>query len=128
MRRRSRFELSSRPVAPRRLPRVLLVLKSAALGGVLSLLVLAGVRATAEPEAVGQVDSTAGALVVERAMTSQRCSQHGFDESTVPASALIRTASGQVKVVSFARGWDVYQGRRPGQLIAVCLREKPAAS
>jgi hypothetical protein len=128
MRRRSRFELAARPAAPRRLARGLLVLKSAALGGVLSLLVLAGIHATAEPTSVGQVDSTAGSLVIERAMTSQQCSQHGFDKATVPASALIRTATGRVKVVTFAHGWDVYQGRRPGQLIAVCLREKPVAS
>jgi len=36
-------------------------------------------------------------------------------------AALIRTARGAVRRVTFAVGWDVYTGRRPGTLIAACL-------
>jgi hypothetical protein len=43
------------------------------------------------------------------------------------AAALIRTAQGTVRRVSFAVGWDVYTGRRPGTLIAACLDGRLAA-
>jgi hypothetical protein len=59
--------------------------------------------------------------VVGRAMTHHECSHSGFDAGTVPASALIQTDAGIVRQVSFEVGWDVYNGRRPGTLIAVCL-------
>jgi hypothetical protein len=36
-------------------------------------------------------------------------------------AALIRTADGAVRRVTFRVGWDVYTGRRPGTLIAACL-------
>lgn len=36
-------------------------------------------------------------------------------------SALIRTAGGQLREVPFRVGWDVYTGRRPGTLVAVCV-------
>ena len=43
-----------------------------------------------------------------------------------PASALIRTDAGEVRQVSFEVGWDVYNGRRAGTLIAVCRDESDA--
>jgi hypothetical protein len=37
-----------------------------------------------------------------------------------PARALIRTEQGRVRQVSFDVAWDVYNGRRPGTVLAVC--------
>ena len=52
----------------------------------------------------------------------------GFESGAVPSSALIRTARGQLRKVSFEVGWDVYNGRRPGTLVAVCLERARARS
>lgn len=36
-------------------------------------------------------------------------------------SALIRTVGGELRQVPFRVGWDIYTGRRPGTLVAVCV-------
>ncbi len=35
-------------------------------------------------------------------------------------SALIRTETGQVRVVTFEQGWSVFKGEQPGRFVAVC--------
>ena len=65
---------------------------------------------------------------VERAVAEHHCSYQGYDAGRVPASALIRTARGAVRQVDFEFGWDVYTGRRPGTLIAVCLEDGTATT
>jgi hypothetical protein len=47
------------------------------------------------------------------------CSQDGFGDGSQPRSALIRD-DGDLRVVSFDRGWQVYTGARPHALVAVC--------
>ena len=47
------------------------------------------------------------------------CSQDGFGDGSQPRSALIRD-DGDLRVVSFDRGWQVYTGSRPHALVAVC--------
>ena len=64
---------------------------------------------------------------VQGLMTQYRCSTTGFASGTIPASALIRTERGRVRMVSFDRGWAIHTGDRPGTLMAVCLGELPAA-
>jgi hypothetical protein len=59
--------------------------------------------------------------VVERAVADHHCSYTGFGDGAVPTSALIRTPHGDLRQVSFDVGWDVYNHRRPGTLVAVCL-------
>ena len=46
------------------------------------------------------------------------CSMAGFGDGSEPRSALIRD-DGDLRVVSFDRGWQVYTGR-PHALVAVC--------
>jgi hypothetical protein len=48
------------------------------------------------------------------------CSFQGAAAGEAPPTALIRTQHGQVREVPFSVGWDVYNGRRPGTLLAVC--------
>ncbi len=96
-------------------------LKGAALGGLLSLLVVGGLHATAPSANPGfseEADTSRG--VVQRAVADHHCTYSGLSETAIPGSALIRTEAGEVRQVSFAVGWDVYNGRRPGTLIAVC--------
>jgi len=47
------------------------------------------------------------------------CSLDGFGDGSQPRSALIRD-DGDLRVVSFDRGWQVYTGSRPHALVAVC--------
>jgi hypothetical protein len=103
---------------------VLATVKGAALGGLLTLVVVGGLRATtpsAHPR--GSEADDAYERVVQRAVLDHHCSYAGFGDTGIPASALIRTSGGQLRQVSFEVGWDVYNGKRPGTLVAVCLDE-----
>lgn len=59
---------------------------------------------------------------VEALMDRYRCSIEGFGERAVPRSAIIRRPDGRVALVSFDRGWRVFQEHGPTSLVAVCLR------
>ena len=101
---------------------MLATVKGAALGGLLTIVVVGGLHATApsaDPGTSEEPDAYQG--VVQREVADHHCSYSGFGISTVPSSALIRNARGQLRRVSFAVGWEVYSGRRPGTLVAVCL-------
>lgn len=54
-------------------------------------------------------------------MRHNRCSFTGFDRDVIPNTAIIRTPSGDTKLVPFDRGWKVFTGEAAGQLVAVCL-------
>ena len=56
-----------------------------------------------------------------RLMRKYACSTVGYADSVAPQSAIIRSTAGDLRVVSFARGWDVYTGDSPATLVAVCL-------
>ena len=47
------------------------------------------------------------------------CSRDGFGDGSRPRSAIIRE-DGDLRVVSFDRGWQVYTGARPDALVAIC--------
>jgi hypothetical protein len=47
------------------------------------------------------------------------CSQDGFGDGSQPRSAIIRD-NGDLRVVSFDRGWQIYTGDRPHALVAIC--------
>ena len=101
---------------------MLATFKGAALGGLLTLVVVGGLHATAPSAHPGfTAEADAYQRVVQRAVADHHCSYAGFGSTTTPTSALIRTTRGKLRQVSFEVGWDVYNGRRPGTLIAVCL-------
>ena len=108
---------------------VLTCLKGFALSGLLTMVVVGGVQAGAgsSPGGISSPVVDAYQRVVERAVTDHNCSYTGYGDTAVPASALIRTTRGTLRQVSFEVGWDVYNGRRPGTLIAVCLDETDRA-
>ncbi|MDN4161353.1 hypothetical protein [Nocardioides abyssi] len=116
---------SRRAPSRAQLPSVLLAVKAAVLGAVLALTVTTGVNAagtTAAPDARPPVlTMDPSAQVVQQVMSQHNCSPTGFAPGTQPDSALVRTTRGHLRVVTFDRGWDVFTGRRPGLLVAVCL-------
>lgn len=63
---------------------------------------------------------------VQRAIDRHQCSTRGFGAEEIPSSALIRTAAGDLLLVSFDRGWQIHQDRRStAKLVAVCLEDLP---
>jgi hypothetical protein len=98
----------------------LTALKGVALGGLLTIVV--GGLGTASP-GQGETRSVDDAYqrVVQRAGSDQPCAFDGFDDRAEAGSALIRTSGGDVRVVSFEKGWEVYNRQGPGRLLAVCI-------
>ena len=58
---------------------------------------------------------------MDRILERNACSLTGFPPEVVPRSAVIREADGRTRLVSFDRGWAVFNGDREGDLVAVCL-------
>ena len=64
-----------------------------------------------------------------RLLEANNCSTTGFAPDVIPTTAVIRDRVGRTRLVSFERGWAVFNRERPGELVAVCLgRDKPAAA
>ena len=98
--------------------RTLDLVKGAVLGAVITIGATAHVSAEpADPAPPApQVDTA-----LEQLMADHRCTTTGFPDGSVPASTLLRNREGQLRVVSFDRGWAAHQGTAPGELVAVCL-------
>ena len=56
-----------------------------------------------------------------RMLERQHCSTTGFGSDVIPAKAVVRRENGVTELVSFEDGWQVFNGQRPGELVAVCL-------
>lgn len=56
-----------------------------------------------------------------RMLERNQCSTTGFEPDVIPTSAVIRDAHGRTRVVTFERGWAVFNNEQPGELVAVCL-------
>lgn len=70
----------------------------------------------------GSTDVTADGYdsVVRPALVRHGCRPVGFDDVVGERAALVRTPAGRLRVVSVARGRQVYAGQRPGVLVGVC--------
>ena len=106
---------------PRSLRTALFVLRT----GALALVVLAGVWAPAHDAGSGPFTAS-GQLPprLQQAMDRHDCSTTGFDGAT-PASALVRSADGRLRLVDFDRGWQVFTRHGSATLVAVCLDHPP---
>jgi len=69
--------------------------------------------ALANPPAEPPASTERSARLAENTDLDGRCVGAGGD-------AIIRTVSGRTRTVSFERGWQIYRGKRPGTLLAVC--------
>jgi hypothetical protein len=97
-------------MAPRTLPALLLV-------GLLAGGLATGARTDGTSETTDGYES-----VVRPALLHHDCRPVGFDEVDGERAALVRTPAGRLRVVSLARGRQVYAGQRPGVLVGVCLQ------
>lgn len=70
--------------------------------------------------------SYVGAERTYRLLEAHSCSTTGFDTSQQPLSAIVRSASGDLRFVDFDTGWRVYTRRGAAALVAVCLDDPPA--
>ncbi|WP_028642842.1 hypothetical protein [Nocardioides sp. URHA0020] len=106
---------------PHRLQVGLLVIRA----GALALVVLAGLWTPPYDEGGGAI-ATAPDLPPQVQLLIERhdCSTTGF-ATAAPASALIRSRSGHLRLVSYDRGWEVFTDHGSAQLIAVCLDDPP---
>ncbi|MCW2796780.1 hypothetical protein [Nocardioides sp.] len=109
----------------------LMTFKAFALGALLALVVGVYVNADAGQDSIvrppAAVNVDAYTQVVARKMAEHHCSATGFGAEQVPGSALVRTAQGKLRMVSFDEGWAIFTGDAPGTLVAVCLDEAPPA-
>lgn len=80
-----------------------------------------GMGGAGEPVVDAQLQTPADARV-QALMRRFGCRTDGFDGRQVPRSSLVRRADGRVAVVSFERGWKVFERAGAGSLVAVCLR------
>ena len=58
---------------------------------------------------------------LSRVMERNNCSTTGFESDVTPRTAVIETRRGRTLLVSFERGWAVFNKEEPGRLLAVCL-------
>jgi len=58
---------------------------------------------------------------LDQMLERNNCSTTGFGRDVIPSQAVILTPDGATSLVSFDHGWKVFEGKRPGQLVAVCL-------
>ncbi|GAB6987044.1 hypothetical protein [Nocardioides pyridinolyticus] len=113
---------------PRRLPRSARLALATVKLGVAGSIVVAGL---ASQSAVSSGPGYAGYPVDDtpspesRILEKHDCSVSGFADAT-PLSAVVRTARGQLRHVSFDVGWEVYSRHGAAQLVAVCLDHAPA--
>ncbi len=61
---------------------------------------------------------------VVKVLAEHDCSVTGFDDAQ-PLSAVVRSAQGRLRFVSFDTGWRVFVHDGGAQLVAVCLDEAP---
>jgi hypothetical protein len=62
---------------------------------------------------------------VDHLLDRHHCSVTGFDGGAQPVSAIVRSASGQMRFVPFETGWRVFTAHGAARLVAVCLDEAP---
>ncbi|GAA4121896.1 hypothetical protein GCM10022215_27210 [Nocardioides fonticola] len=117
---------ANRSQARRRPPRpwrVALTVTKTALASAVVVAML-GTQITGTATATNETDQTTSvdplSARIDALMVRERCSYTGFGADVIPASALLRTDRGDVRIVSFARGWAAYEGKASGTLIAVC--------
>jgi hypothetical protein len=103
-------------------------LRTAITAAALTLLLgLGAVSVFSPPEAPTEIGLSVQDEQVNRLLERHQCSLTGFDPGVVPATAVIRDRLGRTRLVSFDHGWAVFNGERPGELVAVCLGSARAA-
>ncbi len=101
-----------------------LSMRAALTAGSLTLLVALGALSVfgAPPEAAPPtLQLGMSSKVLDRMLERYNCSITGFEPDVIPSKAVVTSPSGIAEVVSFDYGWQVFEGAKPGELVAVCL-------
>ena len=112
------------PMPPRWLRWILLALRTGALS-LVALLVLSSTMGTGTGQGSAPAPDLAHRSAAERQLIARHnCSTTGFvgDE---PASALVRSLDGRLRLISFERAWLLFT-RHDTALVATCLDAPPA--
>jgi hypothetical protein len=85
-------------------------------------------RQARDRDAVGLAEPAAvrAGSHLARLLEVHRCSVTGFGDGRTPRSAIVRSAAGRLRHVTFDAGWRVYTAHGPATLVAVCL-DRPGA-
>jgi hypothetical protein len=65
---------------------------------------------------------------LDEMLKRNNCSVTGFGPDVIPSKAIVTSPGGVTELVSFDHGWKVFEGRKPGELVAVCLGRKPSSA
>jgi hypothetical protein len=111
---------------PRRLPRPARRALATVKVGLVASIAVAGLSAPPEsgPDYPGYPVNESPSRE-SRLLDRHDCSVTGFADAT-PLSAIVRSAHGRLRHVSFETGWEVYAAHGAARLVAVCLDEAPA--
>ncbi|ABL79835.1 MULTISPECIES: hypothetical protein [unclassified Nocardioides] len=114
---------------PHRIPRRTRLALGAVKLTVVAATVVAGLSTPVTQAGAGYAGHRVGEVAdlpspVARILAKHDCSTSGFADAA-PASAVIRTATGRFRHVSFDEGWAVYTRRGAASLVAVCLDRAP---
>ena len=82
---------------------------------------------SAPPPAPAEIGLSVQDEATSRLLERHQCSTTGFEPDVIPATAVIRDRFGRTRLVSFDRGWAVFNHEQPGELVAVCLGRPRAA-
>ena len=106
-----------------RVETTVLSLRSALTAGGLTLLVgLGAMSILGQPQETPPTEKLGlSSHGLNRMMERQHCSTTGFGSDVVPAKAVVTQPNGETELVSFDYGWQVFNGKKPGELVAVCL-------
>ncbi|HWJ81700.1 MAG TPA: hypothetical protein VNS55_05640 [Nocardioides sp.] len=106
-----------------RLESTVLSLRSALTAGSLTLLVgMAAMSVLGQPQPTAPADQLGlSSRGLDKMLERHHCSTTGFGSDVIPAKAVVTQPDGSTDLVSFDYGWQVFNGDKPGRLVAVCL-------
>ena len=89
--------------------------------GTISVIAVTAMGTTTEGVSAAQELSSppAGQARLDKLIVRHDCSPTGFGPGVIPGSALVERRN-KIRHVSFDHGWAVFNGERPGTLLAVC--------
>lgn len=115
-------------IAHSRVESMVLTVRTALTAAGLTILVcLAAISVIGAPPESAPTQQLGLASGLDKMLERNNCSTTGFGPEVIPSKAIVTSPGGITELVSFDYGWKVFEGQKPGELIAVCLGRKPVA-
>lgn len=116
-------------IAHPRVESMVLTVRTALTAAGLTILVcLAAISVIGAPPQAAPTQQLGLASGLDKMLERNNCSTTGFGPEVIPSKAIVTSPGGITELVSFDYGWKVFEGKRPGELVAVCLGRKPVAA